>query len=152
MSPAKAHASVLRERLVSVAAMVDGIRHLPLDDGPAFLADARNAAAAESYLRRALEALLDLGRHIAAKGYGVSATEYRAVPDLLEGSGVLTAAEAATLRQMAGYRNRMVHFYDEVSPREILAICTDHLTDITSIAAAYERWARTNPSRVDLTI
>lgn len=37
-------------------------------------------AAADSYLRRALEALMDLGRHILGKGLGRAASEYREVP------------------------------------------------------------------------
>jgi uncharacterized protein YutE (UPF0331/DUF86 family) len=152
MSPAKVHASVMRDRLQWVTEMVDGIKHLPYGDTESFLADPRNVAAAESYLRRALEALLDLGRHIAAKGYGVAATEYRAVPDALERAGVLTAEEASSLRLMAGYRNRMVHFYAEVTPRELADICADHLGDMAAIADAYERWAQANPGRIDATV
>ena len=49
----------------------DGVGSLPLADLQAFTADPRMVATAgDSYLRRALEALLDLGRHVLAKGFG----------------------------------------------------------------------------------
>lgn len=148
MNPAKVHASVVHQRLTWIGDMVTGIRRLELADREAFLSDPRNPAAAESYLRRAIEALLDLGRHIAAKGYGLAATEYRAVPEALHRVGVLTAEEAAVLRRIAGYRNRLVHFYDEVAPEELYEICAHHLGDVVDIAAAYERWVRDHPERI----
>jgi hypothetical protein len=35
-------------------------------------------------LRRSLEALMDLGRHIVAKGFGRGVTEYREIESVLE--------------------------------------------------------------------
>ena len=55
-------------------------------------------------LRRSLEALLDLGRHILAKGFGVGVTEYKEIASELCRHGVLTEADAALLRTLAGYR------------------------------------------------
>lgn len=63
MTPSRLDARVVAERLPWIEEMIAGIRSLPLESQAAFVADARNVAAAESYLRRALEALLDLGRH-----------------------------------------------------------------------------------------
>ena len=60
-------AKVVLERMRWVRQMVQSIESLPLDTMAAFTADSRTPAAAESYLRRGLEALLDLGRHILAK-------------------------------------------------------------------------------------
>ena len=42
-----------------------------------FLADKRNPAVTESYLRRCLEAVFDLSRHILAKSYGFKELEYK---------------------------------------------------------------------------
>ena len=60
-------AKVVLERMRWVRQMVQSIESLPLDTMAAFTADSRTPAAAEPYLRRGLEALLDLGRHILAK-------------------------------------------------------------------------------------
>lgn len=73
-----------------IRGMILGIRSLPLGSEREFLADARNAAAGESYLRRALEALLDWGRHVLAQGFGRPVAEYKAIPTSLRECGVLT--------------------------------------------------------------
>lgn len=129
--------------------MIAGIRGLSLETKDAFLADPRNVAAAESYLRRALEALLDLGRHLLAKGFGRPATEHKAVASELAEVGVLDQADADLLRRLAGYRNRMVHFYDEVSDHELYEICATQLADPERILAALLKWIRDNPEKID---
>jgi len=63
--------------------MLDGIRNLPMSSYDQFTSDPRTPAAAESYLRRALEALLDLGRHVLAKGFTMAPAEYKEVTDEL---------------------------------------------------------------------
>ncbi len=52
---------------------------VPLASLEAFLADPRDAAAAESYLRRAVEALLDLARHVLAKALGEVSLESKQI-------------------------------------------------------------------------
>lgn len=76
MSPGPISRVVVADKVAAVRRMVEGIRSLPLDDLPAFTADPRMVAAGDSYLRRALEALLDLGRHILAKAFGRAPAEY----------------------------------------------------------------------------
>ena len=80
MTPSLINAAVVADRMTWVTAMLDGIRALPLRSREEFDGDARNAAAAESYLRRALEALLDLGRHVLAKGFGQPAADTATSP------------------------------------------------------------------------
>jgi uncharacterized protein YutE (UPF0331/DUF86 family) len=53
---------------------------------------------------------------------------------------------------MAGYRNRMVHFYHEITPDELFNICATQLGDIERIADAYRRWVNEHPELVDSTL
>ncbi len=53
-------------KIGTVVRMLDGMASLPLGSEAELLADPRMVAAGESYLRRALEALFDLGRHLLA--------------------------------------------------------------------------------------
>ncbi len=145
MTPGQISRRVVADRLAWVERMVGEIRSLPLADREAFFADRRNLWTAESCLRRALEALLDLGRHILAKGFGVGVSEYREIAAALGERGVLSPDEAQLLRLLAGYRNRLVRFYLEVSPEELYQICRQRLTDLETIAAAYRRWLRAHP-------
>jgi len=79
VTPGTMRAVTIAQKAARVQAMLRGIEGLRLADFAAFEADPRSAAAAESYLRRALEALLDLGRHILAKGLGQGPAEYKEV-------------------------------------------------------------------------
>jgi uncharacterized protein YutE (UPF0331/DUF86 family) len=89
------------------------------------------------------------GRHILAKGFAVSATEYKEIASRLETVGVLDSAEAATLIRLAGYRNRLVHFYDEVSTRELHDICLSQLGDVERVTGAVTAWLRQHHERLD---
>jgi uncharacterized protein YutE (UPF0331/DUF86 family) len=148
MTPSKVSRRVVADRLTWVERMVAEIRALPLADRDAFFADRRNLWTAESCLRRALEALLDLGRHILAKGFGIGVSEYREIAVRLEEQQVISSDEAALLRTMAGYRNRLVHFYHEVSPEELYEVCAHRLDDLEQVLAAYRRWLQDHPERL----
>ncbi|MBU4581603.1 MAG: DUF86 domain-containing protein [Proteobacteria bacterium] len=95
----------------------------------AFLSDKKNPPFVESYLRRSLEAVFDIGRHVLAKTYGSRGIEYKAIAMELGEKAVITTELADLLVEMAGYRNRMVHFYREVTPEEIHEIITHKLPD-----------------------
>jgi uncharacterized protein YutE (UPF0331/DUF86 family) len=140
---------IVAQRIAWIEGMVRGVAGLPLDSLEHFMADARNVAAADSYVRRALEALLDLGRHILARGFGRAVSEYREVARQLLAAGVLTADDARVMGEMAGYRNRLVHFYDEVTPPELYRICTERLPDVTTIVNGLRIWIQQHPERVD---
>lgn len=138
---------VVLARLEYVADMLSALRGLPLDDLEAFSADSRNIHTAESCLRRALEALLDTGRHILAKGFGVGVSEYREIAGELARLSILTEPEAEFLRLMAGYRNRLTHLYHQVTAPELYAICRDHLGDVDQVQHAFRTWLKANPER-----
>jgi len=142
MSPGQISKRVVSDRLAWVEQMAAEIRALPLDDRQAFFADRRNLWAAESCLRRGLEALLDLGRHILSKGFGVGTSEYREIAIGLADRGVFSGEDAVLLRTLAGYRNRLVHFYHEVEADELYDICVNHLGDLERVVQVYQGWLK----------
>jgi len=148
----KIRTAIVTERVAWVRKMLDGIRNLPLSSYDQFISDPRTPAAAESHLRRALEALLDLGRHVLAKGFALAPAEYKEVADELARVGVLPEQDSALLRQMAGYRNRMVHFYHEISQEELYALCSLHLSEVEHVCEAVLNWLQGHPEKVDRTI
>jgi len=132
--------------------MIEAIRRLPLKTYNDFIEDSRTAAAAESYLRRALESVFDLGRHIMAKGFAASPAEYKAIVATLAEYEVLTDAQGRILRPMAGYRNRMAHFYNEIGAEELYNICRNDLADIEIICDAFIDWINRHPDKIDTTL
>ena len=149
MSPSQLRAKIVAERMAWINRMLANLRALPLDTYAAFQSDPRNLAAAESYLRRALEALLDLGRHVLAKGFGQAVTEYKEVAMALVQTGVLNQQKGNLLRELAGYRNRLVHFYHEISNQELYEICTVRLNDVDILLAAIIDWIKAHPEMID---
>jgi uncharacterized protein YutE (UPF0331/DUF86 family) len=148
MTPGSIDQKVVTERSEWVRDMLESLRALPIESEEAFQVDQRNVAAAESYVRRALEALLDLGRHVLAKGFGDAPAEYKEVAQRLGERQVLTREEAATFVRMAGYRNRLVHFYQTVSTSELHSICIEHLDDVERILGGIHRWIREHPEKM----
>ena len=149
MTPSLLREKIVSERILWVREMIAGLRALPLESIEIFRSDVRNMASAESYLRRALEALLDLGRHVLAKGFGTAVPEYKEIAKALSKFGVTGPNEADKLRVLAGYRNRMVHFYHEISDQEIYEICTGELGDIEAILSEIINWIKTHPEKID---
>jgi uncharacterized protein YutE (UPF0331/DUF86 family) len=133
---------VVTGRLEIVATCLRELRALPADSLAEFEADPRNPAAAESFLRRGLEALLDVARHLLAKAHGVGAVEYRQVAIRAAEQGlILDQAVAEKFSKLAGYRNRLTHFYAEITPEELFLIVTRELGDIEKAADELQRAA-----------
>ena len=129
--------------------MVEALQDLPIHNRKKFLSNKHTIAAAESYLRRSLEALFDIGRHILARRFGAPVTEYKEIAQSLLERKILQRKEAEILRQMAGYRNRMVHFYHEISPEELQEICAHHLDDINTLLNKLLDWVRKDTKSSD---
>ncbi|MBV8200702.1 MAG: DUF86 domain-containing protein [Acidobacteria bacterium] len=143
---------IVTGRLDIVSACLHNLRLLPSGSLEEFVADPRNPAAAESLLRRALEALLELARHLLAKGFGEAALEYRQVAISAVNRGlILDPGAAAVFPFLAGYRNRLTHYYAEVTAEELFGIVTNELGDIAGVAEelrlAAARLAGTSGSR-----
>ncbi|MBW1698805.1 MAG: DUF86 domain-containing protein [Deltaproteobacteria bacterium] len=120
---------LIEDRLGFITKSLVKLKKLSGYDEDVFLAE-DNPAIAESYLRRSLEAIFDIARHIIAKRAGKGIVEYKEIAAELGKIGVLTPELSERLRLMAGYRNRMVHLYHEVTDRELFTIIKNNLSDI----------------------
>ena len=129
--------------------MLGRIETLPLASADEFTREPHMVAAGESYLRRALEALLDLGRHVLAKAFGLPVAEYAAIADQLGAKGVVPSDLAARLKLMAGYRNRLVHEYDVVTPGELHEILTERISEVIAVSNAIRKWLVDHPEQID---
>ena len=119
-----------------------------MDDLDAFTRDPRRVAAGESYLRRTLEALLDISRHVLAKGFARGPSEYAEVARQLGEVRVVSPAQGERLVRMARYRNRLVHVYDEVTAPELYDRLVRRRGDIEETLGAVADWMAAHPDRV----
>ena len=88
------------------------------------------------YLQVSIECCLDVSAHV------ISSEKYRAPKDyadtfkILEENNVIQPELAHRLRQMAKFRNRLVHLYGEIDDRAVYQIAHDELGDIESFKSA----------------
>jgi uncharacterized protein YutE (UPF0331/DUF86 family) len=143
MTPGKINLKVVGDGLEIVATCLDELRTLPQSSLDEFLSDRRNPPAAESLVRRAIQALFDVLRHLLAKGYGRGVLEYKELARLAAQEGLIRDPHLAEVAlRIAGFRNRLVHFYQEVTSEELYGILRDDLSDLEGISQELRRATR----------
>lgn len=130
---------LIEDRLGFIIRSIARLKRLSRLDEQDFLKE-DNPAIAESYLRRSLEAIFDIGRHIIAKTAGKGIVQYKEIARALSQEGVITGDQSEKLILMAGYRNRLVHFYHEISDRELYAILINNLSDVEAFVKEIKRF------------
>ncbi len=109
-----------------------------MDEG-SFLEHRYYAPAATRMVQVTLEAVLDLWAHIIAhEGWGVPKS-YREVVLVAAEHGLIPAQLRDSCLQMARFRNRLVHLYDDIGDAEVLQFIKDHLGDLRPLVAAVVR-------------
>jgi uncharacterized protein YutE (UPF0331/DUF86 family) len=142
MTPGRVDLKVVADRTRAVRRLVTQLRALPAASLEEFTSDFRNPSAAESLLRRAIESLLDVARHLLAKGHGIGALEYCEIARVAAEKELIGNAELRErFLQIAGFRNRLTHFYEEVSTAELHAIIAPDLDDLEGLARELEEAA-----------
>jgi len=123
------------------------LRGLPHSSLAEFLSDRRNPPATESLVRRAIQALFDVLRHLVAKGRGRGVLEYKELARLAAKEGLIRDPHLAKVAvQIAGFRNRLVHFYQEVTPEELYGILETDLGDLEGLCQELRQAALRYPS------
>lgn len=131
---------VVVNRILWIQKAMNSIKELPLDKGEDFFDDHRNIASAESYLRRVLEALFDLGRHILAKGFGQPVAEYKEVAKALMEKMILPRKEGELLLKMAGYRKEV----NDMKEVDLALLNASGIGDLDGVRLALEKGADVN--------
>ena len=99
-----------------------------------------NFIKAQFFLRQALEGVFHIATHILARIPGGRATEYKEIALKLGEVGVVDKDFANhQLKNMAGYRNRLTHFYAEITAEEIYKIIQENLGDFDVFLKAIRR-------------
>ncbi|MBU1110317.1 DUF86 domain-containing protein [Patescibacteria group bacterium] len=97
-------------------------------------------AATENYLRRSLQALLDIAAHLLSRISSVKPSYAREDMYQLGKCGVIDKDFVETAQNMAGYRNRIVHHYLEIDGEELYKIICDELDDIQTLKKFLSRF------------
>ena len=113
-------------------AILKGIRSTPLNT---FLKDKVLSGSAKYYLQVSVECCLDITNHIiAAEGFRAP-KDYADSFKVLEEHGVFDEHLGMKLRQMAKFRNRLVHLYGEIDDGYVYEFMNKDLQDILDFKA-----------------
>lgn len=135
MTPGRVSLKVVGDLFLVIKECLEALRALPSGSLEEFALDLRNAGAAESFLRRAIQAIFDILRHLLAKGYGQGTLEYKQLARLaVEKQIVCDPRLGDILHKLAGFRNRLTHFYQEVTAEELFGIIQNQLGDLEQVA------------------
>lgn len=98
--------------------------------------DLRELRFAEHTLQIAIQAALDVASHIVSDGRLGEPNTNRELFDLLVTHAWISEELGGRLRDMAGFRNVLVHGYTEVAPRIVRDVVENHLGDLQAFVAA----------------
>lgn len=123
--------ATVAKRVKIIERPLERLRSIRLLSAGKFTLD-ENFAIAEHYLRYALEATFDICSHLLSRIPGVAVDGYKQMA-LEMGKQDIVSMDFAErqLQKMAGYRNRLTHFYLEVTPQEMYDIIQNHLDDFS---------------------
>jgi uncharacterized protein YutE (UPF0331/DUF86 family) len=139
---------LIEDRLGFIIKSIARLKRLARLDQQDFLKE-DNPAIAESYLRRSLEAIFDIGRHIIAKTAGKGIVEYKEIARALGQERVVGKDQSEKLQLMAGFRNRLVHFYHEISDKELHTILDNNLSDVEAFVKEIKRFIQSYKEHKD---
>lgn len=107
---------------------------------------------AHYHLRLALEGVFNISAHILARFPGNRETEYKRIARKMGELGIVKKDFAdKEMVKMAGYRNRLTHFYSAVKAAELHEICKKHLCDIETFLHAIQGMMK-HPGDFGLTV
>jgi uncharacterized protein YutE (UPF0331/DUF86 family) len=125
---------LVAKKLALIETCVRELQSLARPD--AIRADVREERFVEHTLQIAIQAALDVASHIVSDERLGEPETNRALFDLLARAGKLPADLAATLRDMAGFRNVIVHGYQDVDLAVVEDVLRNHLGDLLAFVAA----------------
>jgi len=101
----------IEDRLAQIRTSSTRLKNMQNQTKEQFLSNPDYYAIAEHHLRRSLESMFDIGRHIIAKKGLGKPEKYSHIIELLGQHSIISFEFSKQIKGMAGYRNRLVHEY-----------------------------------------
>ena len=130
-------AGLVAKKLAQIESCLSDLRRLARVE--AIASDVREQRFVEHTLQIAIQAALDVASHIVSDRRLGEPRTNRELFGLLERDTWIGAPLATTLRNMAGFRNVLVHGYDDVDLAVLRDVVEHHLDDLEAFVAAVRR-------------
>ena len=95
-----------------------------------FLKDNHKISSAKYNFVAAIEAVIDISNHLISRNKLRAPQDYADTFSVLHEAGILEKKFAAELMKAARFRNRLVHLYWDVDPKELHGILKTRLSDL----------------------
>ncbi len=128
---------LVAKKLALIETCVQQLRSLGRPE--AMRADIREERFVEHTLQIAIQAALDVASHIVSDERLGEPETNRELFDLLVRAGRLPPTLAPTLRNMAGFRNVVVHGYQDVDLGVVEDVVRNHLDDLLAFVSAIRK-------------
>lgn len=126
--------ALVAKKLALIETCLSDLQRLARPD--AIDTDVRERRFVEHTLQMAIQAALDVASHIVSDRRLGEPRTNRELFDLLHRDGWIDDALTTALRNMAGFRNVLVHGYDDVDLRVVHDVLDTHLGDLTAFISA----------------
>ena len=110
-----------------------------------FLNDKLLIGSAKYYLQVSIEVCLDVAGHIIASERFRAPKDYADSFSVLNEAGIISSELCNRLRQMAKFRNRLVHLYSEIDNEYIYDIIQNDLDDFAKFKKSIAKKLKTYP-------
>jgi len=118
------------ERIADIKNSILELEKYKAMDLEEFLKDNNNYNLSAYHLRVALEAVLIIATHILSRiPQNGKKKDYTQIILSLADYNVLPKEFSQKIKGMAGYRNRIVHLYWKIEPKELLSVIKENLED-----------------------
>ena len=145
MTPGRPDHRVARRHLLALQRAADALRRHADVSPQALRADTDRRWAIERGLHLAAQNALDVAAHIGS-ALGLDPASYAASIDALVEANVLPADFGARFREIAGFRNVLVHGYLDIDLDLIANLLRERIDDFDAFARHIERWLAESPS------
>jgi len=115
--------SYIREQTTSIKELLDSEKKEEILEDPWLIKGLKYS------LQTAIEAMIDLAYHIAAKKFGRAPGDAREALRILLEAGLIARENWPVYSAMIGFRNRIVHGYQEVSSERVYEMARNELAD-----------------------
>ena len=126
----------VRERLRKLEEVISGLEDLAVEKGSGL----RDEWATQRGLQLGAELLFDIGNHVLAAHFGVSAGDYEDVLEQLAARGVIERTLRERFRGLGGFRNILVHDYLRLDRKKVADSAASAPRDLSAFALAIDDW------------
>ena len=118
----------LQSKLDNLKNIYDGLKNLQILKLSDLENNLNNVWAVSFGLVAGIEAVLDISQYLLANK-GIKIESYGEVPQALLKAGIIKAERSNNLRQMIGFRNRLIHNYPSLDLEQLFGILQNNLDD-----------------------